>query len=180
MGDERAAAGSERTARRGLLGTSIDRVAGAVVPVVTRQVDADELLSRVDVESLLGRIDLDAVLARVDVDALIARIDIDALVQRVDVDAIVQRVDVDALIKRVDVDGIVQRVDIDGLMERTEVGDIISRSTGQVASKTLDLVRRQLVGLDAIAIGFVDRVLRRDPAARPTGPASLVPPGGGA
>jgi hypothetical protein len=160
--------------RRGLLGTSIDRVAGAVVPVVTRQVDADELLSRVDLEALLARIDLDAVLGRVDVDRLIARIDVQALIDRVDIDGIVQRVDVDALIQRVDVDGIIQRVDIDALMARAEVGDLISRSTGQVATNTLDLLRRQLAGLDVVATRFVNRVLRRDPASLPDGPAMLV------
>jgi hypothetical protein len=152
-------------ARRGLLGTGIDRVAGAVVPVVTRQLDADELLGRIDVEALLARIDLDAVLDRVDVDRLIARIDVDALVQRVDVDR---------LIARVDVNGLLERIDIDGLMARAEVGDLISRSTGQVASNTLDLVRRQLSGLDAITTRFVSRLLRRDPGSLPAGPASLV------
>ena len=157
------AAGAPR--RRGLLGAGIDRVAGAVVPAVTRSVDADELLERIDVDGLLARIDLNAVLDRIDVDRLMARIDVDALVQRVDVDRLVARVDVDALM---------QRVDVQALVGRAEVGDIISESTGQVASKTLDLVRRQLVGLDLIATRFVCRVLRRDPASLPSGPATLT------
>jgi hypothetical protein len=156
--------------RRGLLGAGIDRVAGAVVPAVTRSVDADELLERIDVDAVLERIDLNAVLDRVDVDRLMSRIDVDALVQRVDVDLLVSRVDVDALM---------QRVDVQALVGRAGVGDIISESTGQVASKSLDLVRRQLVGLDLIATRFVSRVLRRDPDSLPAGPARLTtePPG---
>jgi hypothetical protein len=163
-----------RPRRRGLLGAGIDRVAGAVVPAVTRSVDADELLERIDLDALLARVDLDAVLARIDIDALVQRVDVDRLVQRVDVDRLVQRVDVDGLIQRVDLDALVQRVDIRSLVDRAEVGDIISQSTGKVASNTLDLVRRQLVGLDLIAIRFVNRVLRRDPASLPPGPSTLV------
>ena len=142
--------------RRGLLGTGIDKVAGAVVPVVTRSLDADELLERVDLDAMLERVDLNAMLERIDVDRLLSRIDVDAIVQRVDVDAIVQR------------------VDIDNLMARAEIGDVISRSTGQVATRTIDLVRRQLVGLDVITARFVNRVLRRDPAELPIGPSGLV------
>jgi hypothetical protein len=173
----------ERQRRRGLLGAGIDRVAGAVVPAVTRSVDAEELLDRIDLDALLERVDLDRVLARLDIDALVQRVDVDALVQRVDVDALVQRVDVDALVRRVDVDALVQRVDVDALVQRVDVaalveraavGDIISRSTGEVASNTLDLLRRQLVGLDVIALRFVNRVLRRDPASLPAGPPMLV------
>jgi len=161
-GDE---AGAPR--RRGLLGAGIDRVAGAVVPAVTRSVDADELLERIDLDALLERVDLNAVLDRIDVDRLMARIDVDALVQRVDIDGIVARVDVDALM---------QRVDVQALVGRAEVGDIISQSTGQVASKTLDLLRRQLVGLDLIASRFVNRAMRRDPESLPAGPATLITP----
>jgi uncharacterized RDD family membrane protein YckC len=148
-----------------LLGAGIDRVAGAVVPAVSRSLDADELLERIDLDALLERVDLNAVLDRVDVDRLVARIDVDALVQRVDVDALVARVDVDAL---------VQRVDIDSLVRRAEIGDIISQSTGRVATSSLDLVRRQVVALDLIAERFVARLLRRDPSTVPGGPAALV------
>jgi hypothetical protein len=105
---------------------------------------------------------------------LVQRVDVDALVQRVDVDALVQRVDVDALVQRVDVDALVQRVDVAMLVERAEVGDIISRSTGEVASNTLDLLRRQLVGLDVIAVRLVNRLLGRDPASLPSGPPLLT------
>lgn len=146
----------EQPHRRGLLGTGIDKVAGAVVPVVTRSLDADELLERIDVDAMLERVDLNAMLERIDVDQLISRIDVNAIVQRVDIDALLQR------------------VDIDDLMARAEIGEMISRSTGQVATRTIDLVRRQLVGLDVITLRVVNRVLRRDPATVPVGPPSLV------
>lgn len=183
MPDSRSADRSGHPRRRGLLGAGIDRVAGAVVPAVTSRVDADELLERIDIDAVLARVDLNAVLERVDFDSVLARVDVDALMQRVDVDALVARVDVDALVDRVDVGRLVDRVDVDklvarvdvrALVDRAEVGDIISRSTGQVASNTLDLLRRQLVGLDLIAFRFVNRVLRRDPESLPTGPRALV------
>jgi hypothetical protein len=158
---------AEAPRRRGLLGAGIDRVAGAVVPAVTRSVDADELLERIDIDAVLERVDLDALLDRIDVDRLMTRIDVDALVQRVDVDSLVQRVDVDALM---------QRIDVQALVGRAEVGDIISQSTGQVASNTLDLVRRQVVGLDLIASRFVNRVLRRDPGSLRRGRRPSSPP----
>jgi hypothetical protein len=133
--------------RLGLLGAGIDRVAGAVVPVVTRSVDADELIQRIDVDGVLDRVDVNALLDRIDVDRLLDRLDVNAVVQRVDIQA---------------------------LADRAHLGDLISQSTGQVAENTLDLLRRQLVGLDTVAIRLVNRVLRRDPASLPAGPASLV------
>jgi hypothetical protein len=66
------------------------------------------------------------------------------------------------------------RVDVQSLADQAHLGDLISQSTGQVAENTLDLFRRQLVGLDVVAIRFVNRVLRRDPTTLPAGPASLV------
>ena len=75
---------------------------------------------------------------------------------------------------RVDLNALMQRVDMQALAEQAQIGDLISESTGQVANKTLDLLRRQLVGLDVVAIRFVNRVMRRDPASLPTGPASLM------
>jgi hypothetical protein len=160
--------------RLGLLGAGIDRVAGAVVPVVTRSVDADELIQRIDVDGVLDRIDVNALLDRIDVDRLLDRLDVDRLLDRVEVDAILDRVDVDRLLDRIDVNAVVQRVDIQALADRAHLGDLISQSTGQVAENTLDLLRRQLVGLDVVAIRFVNRVLRRDPASLPAGPSALV------
>ncbi len=160
--------------RLGLLGAGIDRVAGAVVPVVTRSVDADELIQRIDVDGVLDRVDVNALLDRIDVNRLLDRLDVDRFLDRLDVDRFLERLDVQALMDRVDVNAVVQRVDIQALADQAHLGDLISQSTGQVAENTLDLLRRQLVGLDVVAIRFVNRVLRRDPASLPAGPASLV------
>jgi hypothetical protein len=45
-----------------------------------------------------------------------------------------------------------------------------------VATGTLDLFRRQIVGIDAVIIRVVNRLLGRDPDTLPEGPANLVTP----
>lgn len=162
----------------------VDRVFGAVVPRAVDAVDPDELLARIDVDQLVERLDVDALIQRVDVDALIQRVDVDALVQRVDVDALIQRVDVDALIQRVDVNRLVAGVDVRALVARAGIDQVVAEATTGMATRTLDLARRLLVGVDVIVLGLVDRVLRRPPAVgvaavrtatgRPAGPLSRL------
>jgi uncharacterized RDD family membrane protein YckC len=118
----------------------VDMVFGAVVP---RAIDA---------------VDLDEVLQQVDVDALLARIDVDALITRIDVDALISRVDLDALLARIDMPALVARAGID---------QIVADATTGIATRTLDLVRRQLLGLDVVILRTVDRLLRRAPAPAP-------------
>ena len=142
-------------------------------------VDMDRLLARVDMDGLLRRVDVDRLIRRVDVDCLVQRVDVDGLIRRVDVDGLVRRVDLDGLIRRVDVDGLVQRVDVDGLvgrldvealMDRVNIGEIVRRAqvdaivsttAGGLGNRLLDLIRRQLVGLDTILTRITDRMLRR-------------------
>lgn len=153
------------------------------------RVDVENLIERIDVDALITRVDLNALLERIDVDALMARIDIDALMSRVDIDGLMGRVDIDGLMGRVDVDGLVGRVDIDGLIDRVDlpalvsragIDDIVSEAATGMATKTLDLVRRQLVGIDLVLLGLVDRLLRRPRlgtgavAGRPAGPISRL------
>lgn len=135
------------TPRRGLLGGGIDNVFGRVVPAVVRTLDIDEVLDRVEVDELLDRIDVDRVLDRVDVDRLLDRIDVDRLLGRVDVRA---------------------------LAVRADIGGLVSQGTGRVAESTLDLVRRQLVGLDLIFHRTVARLLRRSVEQVPLGPPALL------
>ena len=141
---------------------------------LVQRVDVDGLIQRVAVDALIQRVDVDALIQRVDVDRLIQRVDVDALIQRVDVDALIQRLDVDALIQRVDMDALIQRVDIAGLTNRLELGAMVRRSTGGIIMSVLDLVRRQLVGLDVLVLRIVDGMLRRKPETLPTGPPALV------
>jgi uncharacterized RDD family membrane protein YckC len=121
----------------------IDRVFGAIVP---RAVDA---------------VDLDAVVGRVDVDQLVSQVDVDALLQRVDVNALLQRVDVNALLQRVDVDALLQRADIEELVRRAGIDSIVSTTSRGIFTRSIDAVRRQLVGLDALLIGVVARLFHR-------------------
>jgi uncharacterized RDD family membrane protein YckC len=170
----------------------VGRLFGAIVPRAVDAVDPDSLIDKVDIDALVQRVDLDALLERVDIDSLLTRIDVDGIVQRVDVDALMGRVDIDALMARVDIDALMARVDVDALMGRIDLDDLLGRvdiralvlragideivaeaSTG-VAARTLDLVRRQLVGLDVVLLGGVDRLLRRPRLALPAGELSAT------
>jgi uncharacterized RDD family membrane protein YckC len=119
-------------------------VADALVPVVVDAVDLNETLNRVDINELLERVDVDALLRSVDVNALIERIDVNALLERVDIDKIVERVDVNALASRV------------------EVGSLVGRGTEGILKSFLDLLRRQVVGLDVIVMRIVRTIDRRE------------------
>ena len=141
---------------------------------VLARVDLDQVLERVDVDALIARVDLNRVLERVDVDALIARVDVDGVVRRVDIDAVVRRVDLDELLRGVDINQVLQRVDVDALIGRTELGSVVARSTAGVIGGALDLLRSVGVGLDLFVQRWVNRLLRRDPAAPPGGPRLLV------
>lgn len=131
------------------------------MPRAVDSLDLDELLAEIDVNQLMERIDVDELISRVDVNALLDRVDVDAVLDRVDVDALLERADVDALVERVDVDRLMQRVDISGIMRRAQVDAIVSATAGGLGNRLLDLVRRQLVGLDILITRVVDRLLRR-------------------
>ncbi len=123
-----------------------DPLTRIVEVVVPRAVES------IDLNQVLGEIDLDHVLDRVDVDALLRHVDVNQLLDRVDVDALLRHVDVEALMDRVDIGGIVRRAQVDA---------IVSATAGGLGNRVLDLVRRQLVGLDIIVTRLVDRLLRR-------------------
>jgi uncharacterized RDD family membrane protein YckC len=118
----------------------VDMVLGAVVP---RAIDA------VDLNDVLQQVDLDELLARIDVDALIARIDVDGLISRIDLDALLARIDMPALVARAGID------------------QVVADATTGIATRTLDLVRRQLFGLDVVILRAVDRILGREAAPAP-------------
>jgi uncharacterized RDD family membrane protein YckC len=152
-------------------------VAGQVANRIIELVDLDRMLQNVDLDEVLKRVDLNALLEDVDVDALIKRVDVDDIIDRVDVDRIVQRVDVDAIVARVDVDAIVARVDVNRILADTDMGRMVAQSTGSVFTEILYLVRRQLVGVDAILARLVTRVLGRRGEVLPSGPAATVAAG---
>ena len=78
------------------------------------------------------------------------------------------------LLDGVDVNRLVARVDVEAVTSRANVGGLVAQSTSHVAGSTLDIARRQAVGLDTLIMGLVDRLLGRDPAAQPLGPPGLV------
>ena len=158
------------------------------VNALVSRIDVDALLDRVDVDALMGRIDLDRLVARIDVDAIVDRVDVDRIVSRLDLDAIVDRVDVERVVARVDldaavarvdlnaaadridVDRVVARVDVDAIAASLDIDAIVAQSTKGVMGRFIDLLRRQVVGIDEIAMRTVNRLLRRDYASLPAGP----------
>jgi uncharacterized RDD family membrane protein YckC len=124
--------------------------------------------------TIVDAIDLDEALKGVDLDELLARVDINALLERVDVDALLQRVDVNAVVQRVDMNALLDRVDVGAVTGRIELGSVLTRSTEGLLVSLLDLVRRQVVGLDVLVRRFLSRVVRRWPETAPAGPPLLV------
>lgn len=142
-------------AQPGLLRGGLSRLVGAVTP------------------SVMDSVDIDAVIAEVDLDQLLERIDLDRLLARIDVNALIQRVDVNALLGDLDLDPLLAKVDVIALAERAEIGRLVTESSQQVAGSALDLARRQMVGLDFVVTGLVNRLLRRREDL-PLGPTTLL------
>jgi hypothetical protein len=144
---------------------------------------AGELVQSVAVDvvpPVVDALDIDAVVQRVDIDALLDRVDVDALVDRIDLTRLIEQVDLDVLLAKVDVNALLLRVDIDALLARTEFGEIAARSGGAVASRALDVVRSQCVGVDTFIERWMAKLLRRRPARGHSGPPLLVAGGEGA
>lgn len=160
----------------------VDRLMGAIVPravdavdvgevidrvdvdAIVQRVDVDAIVARVDIDGIVQRVDIDAILARVDMDALMARLDLNAVLDRLDLDDVLARIDMNRLIGRVDLDQVLEGVDVRALVAKAGIDDIVAEATTGMAARTLDLARRQVLGVDLIVTGAVDRALRR-PAA---------------
>jgi uncharacterized RDD family membrane protein YckC len=138
------------------------------------RLDVDAIVDRIDVSRVLDRIDLDAAAARLDVDRIVARADLDAAVARVDLDAAVARVDLNAAADRIDVDRVVARVDVDAIARSLDIDAIVAESTKGVFGRFIDLLRRQVVGVDEITMRALNRLLRRDYESLPVGPPIAV------
>ena len=139
-----------------------DVISRVDVDAVIERVDIDAVIQKVDMQGVLARVDLDQVLGKVDMDALLARVDIEALLDRIDANALVQRIDLDALMQRVDLDAMLSRVDIEDLMTRANIDSIVRDASKGVFARSIDAIRRQVVGLDTILIGVVTRLFRRE------------------
>lgn len=162
----------------GILARVASRATGAVADIVdpdaiVDRVDVDALMARIDLDALLNRVDLNAVLARVDVNEVLDRVDLDRLLARIDVNELLDEVDIDRLMARVDVDAIVARVDVKEVADRAGIPEIVRESTGELAGSAVDVLRRQIVAVDAIASNAAYRLTGRDPASRPVSPPRL-------
>ena len=100
------------------------------------------------------------------------------IVERLDVNHLLDRADPDRLLARVDVDAVMDRIDVERLVQRAGIPDIVAESTGSVAESALDLMRRQLLGLDVVMTRGAMGVLGRDDASLPAGPTTLAGDGG--
>jgi uncharacterized RDD family membrane protein YckC len=80
----------------------------------------------------------------------------------------------DAVMSSVDVDAIVDRVDVDRVVQRADLAGVVAQSTRGITASTVDLVRRQLAGVDEIITRLAARLVGRDPNAGPAGPATLL------
>lgn len=144
----------------GLLGRAVGAVTGRVVDAVPPEV-------------ILDHIDIDALLDHVDLNHLLDRVDANRLLDRIDPNALLDRVDINRLLARADVQALLADVDLEDLVRRAGIPDIVADTTGNLAGRSLDIARRQIVGLDALIVGLVNRVLRREPLAQPGPPALL-------
>ena len=158
-----------------LVGPLRDAILDSIDPddIVSR-VDMDRLLARVEINDVLRRVDVDALLERVDVNGLLDRVDVDRLLDRVDPDRLLDRVDPDRLLDRVDVDRLVARIDVDGIVGRVDIDGIVASSTRGAAGRLIDVVRRQLVGLDTVLMRTLQRVRGVDVRTLPDGPPTLM------
>ena len=140
----------------------VDKVIGRVdVNDVIQRVDIEGVLAGVDLDTVLARVDTNALLDRIDVNALLGKVDPEVLLARIDPDELMRRIDVDALISRVDVDALIARVDVEAVVKRANIDSIVREASMGVFGRGIDLVRRQLVGLDLLLISAVAKVLRR-------------------
>jgi uncharacterized RDD family membrane protein YckC len=162
------------------------------INVIAEELDLDALVARLDLDALVERLDINAIAARLDMDVLVdrldvnmiaARLDMDVLVDRLDVNMIAARLDMDVLVDRLDVNAIAARLDMDALVDRIDINavageldmaKITAGATQDVAASGLDLVRRQIMRMDATVDGFSDRVLRRRSETRPVAPPELA------
>lgn len=152
----------------------VDRLLGPLRDAILASIDPNDIVSRVDVDEVVARIEVQDLLDRVDVNEVLDRVEVNELLDRVDVNRLLDRVDPDRLLDRVDVERLMQRVDVDALVSRVDIDGIVASSTRGVVGSLVDVVRRQLVGLDTIVLRTVQRVRGVDARTLPDGPPALT------
>jgi uncharacterized RDD family membrane protein YckC len=135
-------------------------ITDAIVPRAVESLDLNEVLGEIDFDQVIDRVDLNAVLARVDVDALMDRIDLNAVLARVDLNRVMDRVDVNHLMDEVDLDRVIARVNLTDIIRKVQVDAIMTATASSFGYRLLDLLRRQLLGLDIVVTRLVKKVRR--------------------
>jgi uncharacterized RDD family membrane protein YckC len=130
----------------------------AIVPRAVDSLDLNEVIGEIDLDRTLERVDLDALLARLDLNALIARVDLNAVLSRLDLNALLSRVDIDQLVDQIDVDSVVARVDMMDIVKRVQIDAIVTATASGAGYQVLDLLRRQLLGLDVTVTRIIKRI----------------------
>jgi len=128
---------------------------------LVQQVDIDGLMNRVDVDALIGRVDVNRLVTQVDVNALVTQVDVNSMIAQVDVNSMIGQVDVQKMVERVDLNDLMGRVDVAALTARAGIDQIVADATSGMASRTLDLARRQIIRIDLILMAVVARMLGR-------------------
>jgi uncharacterized RDD family membrane protein YckC len=105
---------------------------------------------------------------------VIDRVDLDAVVDQVDVQRVIDRVDLDAVVDQVDVQRVIDRVDLDAIAASLDIDAIVERSTKGVFGRFIDLLRRQVVGIDEVSMRTLSRLFRRDYESLPAGPPLAI------
>jgi len=149
----------------------VDRVD---VERIVARLDLDAIVDQVDVQRVIDRVDVDAIVDSVDLDRAVARVDLNAAAARIDVDRVVARADLNAAADRIDVDRVVDRVDVDAIAASLDIDAIVAQSTKGAFGRFIDLLRRQVVGVDEICMRTVSGLLRRDYETLPAGPPLAV------
>ncbi len=146
-------------------------VARIAIDAVVQRINIAEVVRNIDTDDVVKRIDVEDVVKRIDVADVVKRIDVDDVLARIDVPAVVDRVDIDRLVSRIDLDKQIETVDIQAIVQRAQIETMIAEATTGVASATLDLARRQILGIDVLIERAADRVARRPvrPAVRVDG-----------
>ena len=161
---------SSDSRNRSLIGGLVGRVA----PVVMRQIDTNDIVDALDVNVIAESLDLDALVDRLDLDELVEHLDVNAIANRLDLDALLGRMDVNMIAERLDMDLLIDRLDVNMIAERLDMAKITAGATQDVATSGLDLVRRQIMRIDATVDGVTGRILHRKPGSRPVAPPELL------
>lgn len=158
----------------------IPQVASALLD----QIDLTQLvIDRVDVGRIVDSVDFGHIIEQIPIDEIIARIDLNAIVGSVDINAIAERIDLNEIAGRIDLDAIVERIDVVSIatevITEIDLPEIIRKSSGTMATETVEGIRLQTMDADRLLARVVDKMLLRKKERGMDTPAEAVGDGSG-